>query len=603
MKTETWRTAWSLLSKRERFTSMLVLVVSILGAGAQVAMIGSVLPFLTFVSDPSVANDSVVIKSLRGITGIEGDYHLALFLGVMAIGTICLANLILLARTYAISRFTVMRIHNISSRLLRSYLSRPYEFFIGRNSADISKRILAETSEIAFSFLQPAAELISSSIAAVCIITFLVYVEPVGTLAGMSCIFVLYFGVYRASSKRVARLGEARTEANKRRFMSVTEIFGGIKDLKVHRKEDVYVRRFEDASRVALQATWRSRIASEMPQYMVQAFFFSSIIVACLVMIDEEALSLGSQVISGMIPVLGTFAFAGQRLVPEIQRVYAAVSKITYGAAAIRNVHEDFISDADFASATRALLPFDRDIELRDLGYTYPGAPAGLSSINLKIKKGTRVGIVGGTGAGKTTFVDLVLGLLSPSSGEILIDGQSLSSPEMLDQWRNNISYVPQSIFLADASIAANIAFGVAPTEIDMDRVMECARIAQLHEFITTQMAHGYDTITGERGVMLSGGQRQRIGIARALYRNSDLLVLDEATSALDPKTEVDVMAAIEALPKSITVLMIAHRLGTVRNCDQLLVLERGRLVEDGSWDELVRKDGAFAAFARSYSE
>jgi ATP-binding cassette, subfamily B, bacterial PglK len=603
MKFSTWKAAWSLLSKRERLISLMVLAISILGAGAQVAMIGSIMPFLTFVSDPAGAGDGFLFGALRKISGIEGDYQFAMLLGGLAIATIIISNLMLLMRSYAISRFTVMRIHNIGSRLLKSYLSRPYEFFLGRNSGDIGKRILSETSEFSYSFLQPAAEFVASAISAICILAFLTYVEPLGTLAGISCILVLYFGVYRFSSRLVKRLGEERSESNRRRFMSINEIFGGIKDLKVHRKEDVYVRRFEEASRVFLQATWRARIASDTPQYLVQAFFFSAIIVACLVLIDEKTLTEGGQVISGMIPALGIFAFAGQRLVPEIQRMYAAISKITYGAAALRNVHEDILPSSEFKEATKTALPFTSNVEMRGLSYAYPGVPAGLSDISVTIPKGARVGIVGGTGAGKTTFVDVVLGLLSPTSGDLLVDGQSTRDPQVIDQWRNNISYVPQSIFLADATIAENIAFGVPSKEIDRDRVVECARIAQIHDFITSQTTKGYDTVTGERGVMLSGGQRQRIGIARALYRGTDLLVLDEATSALDPKTEHDVMEAIKALPRSITILTIAHRLGTIRHCDRVLVLDKGELVESGSWDELIALNGVFATSVRSYGE
>ena len=595
MKTSSWRLAWQMLSPRERRQAPLVLLVSLIGAGAQVAMIGAVMPFLSFIADPTSVDQTGLIAAIYERLGFESRYSFAFALGLGSIGVIVISNLVLMVRGYMIARFTVMRVHALSTRLLKSYLRKPYEYFLGRNSSDIGKRILSETNEISVSFLQPAAELIASSISAIFILTFLLYLEPLGTLVGAGIVLTFYLTVHRFSGRYIKRLGQARTASNARRFRMINEIFGGIKDLKIHQKEEVYTCSFEASSSEMMKANWKSRIATDTPQYLVQAFFLSGVIMACLLMIDVDLFNAEGNAGGQLIPMLGVFAFAGQRLVPELQKIYAASSKMSFGAAALRNVHEDMDMNPPAPRPMAHPIPFQDSLELRGLSYHYPEASAGISDLSTTITKGARIGIVGGTGAGKTTLVDLILGLLEPKSGNLVVDGKPLDNGDALDGWRQRVAYVPQSIFLTDASIAENIAFGLPFASIDMDKVVACAKIAQIHDFIMTKTPAGYASMTGERGTMLSGGQRQRIGIARALYRDADLIVLDEATSALDTTTEREVMAAIDALPRSLTLVMIAHRLDTLCGCDKLLVMSDGRIVEEGSWDALVQRGGLFS--------
>ena len=595
MRTSSWAIAWDMLSERERRLALLVLLVSLIGAGAQVAMIGAVMPFLSFIADPNSLDQNGLVSSLYEHFGFVSRYSFAFALGLGCIGVILLSNFVLMVRGYMIARFTVMRVHALSTRLLKSYLRKPYEHFLGRNSSDIGKRILSETNEISVSFLQPAAELIASSISAVFILTFLLYLEPLGTLIGAGIVLTFYLTVHRFSGRYIKRLGEARAASNARRFRMINEIFGGIKDLKIHQKEEVYARSFETSSSEMMKANWKSRIATDTPQYLVQAFFLSGVIMACLLMIDVDLFNTDGNAGGQLIPMLGVFAFAGQRLVPELQKIYAASSKMTFGAAALQNVHEDMDRKPPAPRPIAQPIPFQQNLELRGLSYHYPDAKAGISDLSTTIAKGARIGIVGGTGAGKTTLVDLILGLLQPKSGLMAVDGKPLDTPDALDGWRQRVAYVPQSIFLTDASFAENIAFGTPFSSIDMDKVVACAKIAQIHDFIMTKTPAGYASMTGERGTMLSGGQRQRIGIARALYRDADLIVLDEATSALDSATERDVMVAIDALPRSLTLIMIAHRLDTLRGCDKLLVMSDGKIVEEGSWEALVQQGGLFS--------
>mgnify|MGYP003133711268 CR=1 FL=1 len=599
MNIETLKTAWGLLSSRERRIWFAVLAISLLAAVAQVAMVGSVMPFLEFISDPSAASENKFIARLKQATGFD-NYKLALLLGFGSIAVILTSNLVLAVRSYAMSRFAVMRIHTISSRLLRSYMGRPYEYFLNRNSGDISKRILSETGEISSAFLQPLSELIASAMSALMILALLTYLQPVGTLVGFGLVLIIYLSIYRVAGRFLARLGQIRAEQNKHRFQTVGEIFGGIKDIKIHDKEEVYFDRFEVASRQMLQTMWKSKATSDLPQFLIQAFFLSGVIGACLFMISPAQIN-GTGSIAGMIPTLGVFAFAGQRIVPEVQRIYAAISKISYGAAAIRSVSQDMDSNKRVPQDSHPRIEFSDSIVFRNVAYAYPGSDNGIDNLTTTIPKGSRVGLVGGTGAGKTTLVDLLLGLLEPSKGAVEVDGVALDERAKRAAWRKNIGYVPQQIFLLDATIAQNIAFGIPEAEIDMEKVLASARAARIHDFIMTQTTEQYQTVIGERGVMLSGGQRQRIGIARALYQDASLIVMDEATSALDSRTEKEVMQAIDDLPRDITLVLIAHRLGTLRNCDKLLVMERGQIIEEGSWAELAEADGPFSRQLETY--
>jgi ABC-type multidrug transport system fused ATPase/permease subunit len=318
------------------------------------------------------------------------------------------------------------------------------------------------------------------------------------------------------------------------------------------------------------------------------------------VLVDRTSFQSGSG-LGDTIPLIGLFAFAGQRLMPALQQLYKGLTQVRYGAAAVASLHANLRENAvgeELPTIPPKGLGLRRELRLDRVSYTYPNADgAGLSGISLSIQSGEKIGIVGSTGAGKTTFADLVLGLLVAQSGSLSVDGTPVTN-ENRRAWQQSVGYVPQDIFLTDANLAENIALGVVPAEIDQARVEHCARLAQLDGFINSELPHRYETTVGERGVRLSGGQRQRIGIARALYHDADLIVFDEATSALDNLTERDLMAAIETLPGDKTIMMIAHRLSTVRICDRILLLEKGRVAGFGSWDALVATNEKFRKLA-----
>jgi ABC-type multidrug transport system fused ATPase/permease subunit len=342
------------------------------------------------------------------------------------------------------------------------------------------------------------------------------------------------------------------------------------------------------------------QVMSQVPQFVLQAVSFGGIILLCLTLMDAEGLASG-EALGGILPILGVFAFAGQRLMPELSKLYQSLAQLTAGGAAVSVVHDDLLDKAGSGNLLRDIPPaigLTRQLALENVHYRYPNAElAGLKDVSLNISAGERIGVIGSTGAGKTTLADVMLGLLSPNEGRILADGIEITS-ENLQAWQQSVGYVPQDIFLIDANLTENIALGVLPQEIDEDRVRHAAEIACLDVFIQEELPDGYNTTIGERGVRLSGGQRQRIGIARALYHDADMIVFDEATSALDNLTEREVMAAIDALPGDKTVLMIAHRLSTVKRCDRIIVLDKGQVVGFDTWDELMTNNSEFEKIA-----
>jgi len=336
-----------------------------------------------------------------------------------------------------------------------------------------------------------------------------------------------------------------------------------------------------------------------VPYYLIEAIAFGGIILISIFMLTgngDDNVALG-----GILPILGLYAFAAYRIKPAVQNIFQGFTGLRFGRATVDNLYADI-----YQGNSTEQLPVQKPLKLRvkhsialdNLTYTYPNAikPA-LNDLNIVIPVGSSLGIVGSTGAGKTTFVDVILGLLRPELGAITIDGKPVGE-NILRAWQQSLGYVPQDIFLTDATVAENIALGVPMHKIDIDQVEHCASLAQVSEFILNELPYQYETLVGERGVRLSGGQRQRIGIARALYHNPEVLVFDEATSALDSITEKAVMEAIDALTQQKTIILIAHRLSTVRNCNQIVLLDQGVIKAKGTFEELSNGSDEFRAMA-----
>jgi ABC-type multidrug transport system fused ATPase/permease subunit len=381
--------------------------------------------------------------------------------------------------------------------------------------------------------------------------------------------------------------------ANKDRFQKANEALGGVKEIKLLGREKVFLDDYAKVSRFFAIRMALGEALSNSPRYILDMFAFGAILGIMMWLFVQDA--------SQVIPVVGIYAFAGYRLMPALQNIYRAITKARFHTAVLETVKRDLENaPADFPEHVKRLTLKDK-LELRGISFKYPTASSSLlNGLSLDIKANTSVAFVGSTGSGKTTLVDIILGLLDPDKGTLEVDGMLLSE-DKLRNWQANLGYVPQTIFLSDGTIAQNIAFGIPEDEIDREAVRKAAHIANLHEFVMS-LPDGYNTIVGERGVRLSGGQRQRIGIARALYHDPGVLILDEATSALDNVTEEAVFQAIKNVTGKKTVIMIAHRISTVRECDQIFVLEKGRIVSRGSYQELLSSSARFREFAQPTS-
>ena len=597
----TWKKAWALLDVHERRTAWRVLGVIIVGAMASAAMVGSVMPFLAVLADPTRIGTTPALAWGYDAFGFTSVYSFLVALGLLSFGVIVLSSLIQIGKTWAVARFTSMRVHSISHRLLGTYLAQPYAFFLNRHSGEMGPRVLVETSQVVDGFLRPAAELVAAGLTTLAVIALILMVDPVVAAIAFAVLGGTYGLIYRIARRVLWRLGKIRMIANEERFRLANEALAGIKEIKLLGRETDYLDRFAGPSKQMAESQVSINVFSQVPAFALQAVAFGGVILLCLILIDPASLASGNE-ISGLLPVLGVFAFAGQRLMPELSKLYQSLAKIQAGSAAVDAVYEDLVLRNSLTKLPKTPvvgLGLKVSLRLDAVSYSYPYTEqAGVRDVALTIKAGEKIGIVGSTGAGKTTFADVILGILTPDQGRLIVD-ETVITLDNVRAWMRGVGYVPQDIFLTDASVSENIALGVPPETIDHERIQNAARVARIDQFIRDDLPEGYQTHVGERGVRLSGGQRQRIGIARALYHDADLIVFDEATSALDNLTEAEVMEAINAIPGNKTVLIIAHRLDTVKQCDRILVLDNGRVVGFDSLDALEAENAAFRRIAR----
>lgn len=593
----TCKKAWALLDSREKRNAWIVLGIIIVGALTSAVMVGSVMPFLAVLADPSRIETTPALAWAYHAFGFTSTYGFLIGLGLLTFVFIALSSTIQIVKTWVVARFSMMRVHSISHKLLSTYLSQPYAFFLNRHSGEMLPRVLDESWQVVNQFLRPAAEFVASCMTTIAIVCLLLWVEPVVAMIAFSAFGGIYGAIYVGTRRILTQLGQARVQTNRQRYRLASESLNGIKDIKLLGREGAYIDRYAVPSIGMARAMIGAAVISSVPQFALQVVALGGIILLCLLLIDPAAVSIGN-----VLPVLGVFAFAGQRLMPELSKVYQSLAQIQAGTAALDAVYEDLVLGRGIAGLSRvpaAGLRLRDTLRLKGVCYRYPNSEhAGISDVSITIRAGEKIGIVGSTGAGKTTLADILLGLLEPDCGTLVVDGTKVT-PGNIKEWMQSVGYVPQDIFLTDAPVAENIALGERPESINLERMKVSAKIARIDHFVEEELPEGYQTHIGERGVRLSGGQRQRIGIARAMYHDADLIVFDEATSALDNLTETEVMDAIDTLPGNITVVMIAHRLSTVKKCDRIIVLDKGRIVGCDSWACLIEKNETFRSIAK----
>lgn len=597
---ETIQILREILTRREKFQLLAVLVAIVAMAFSQAIGVVSVLPFISLVMDPDLIFENQWLNWAYTTFKFISIKRFIIFSGLTMFAIIVLSNSISALATWLKLRFVWMNNHRLSRRLLEKYLAMPYVFFLNKNSSGLSQNVLSEIEHLTNSFLIPLLNIITRSMLVMFMMGVLFIVNPV-----VSAIAILFIGgtyrvIYYLTNKQLHERGTKRFEANELRYKTVNEAFGGIKEIKVTNRETYFLGNYSKASYSnALHSSW-SAVIAQLPRFAIEAVAFGGIIIFVLVLL------MAQESAQQVIPIASVFAFAGYRVMPALQEIFTCFAQLQFNQAVLGRIHKDITGKEEKVLAGRIHQPdqvepliFNDEIKLSNITYNYPNAthPV-LKDINLSIRFNSSIAFVGPTGAGKTTLVDIILGLLPPQHGELLVDGTVINR-ENLPRWQKLIGYVPQFIYLSDDTISRNIAFGIPESEICQEELERVARAANIYDFIADELPDGFSTIVGERGIRLSGGQRQRIGIARALYNDPVVLVFDEATSALDGVTEEAVLTVLENAAQQKTLIIIAHRLTTVKNCDMVYMVDKGRIVDRGTYNELLRTNEQFKSMAK----
>ena len=586
---------FSLLDKRERRQAWIILGLTLITGFAQAVGVFSVFPFLNVALNPSQIQENDLLRFTYEFFGFTRGLYFLIFLGVVVFLALLFSNGITTLTIYAKTRFSEMRNHSISSRLLEHYMKNDYQFYTSRNSSDLVKNVIQETQQLIYYLLAVFDIVVNASILLFILVTILVIDFQTSLIAAglFGTVYVVLTVYFR---KTIRRKGEERNKANQERVRFATEGLNSYKTTKVMGVEDYYLSNYRVHSIIFARSNAFAVAAGAIPRYIIEAIAAGGIVLFVVIEI-----SLGRP-LESLAPLIGLFGLAGYRMLPALQQVYAQLSQVRYLGPIVERIYADVSNarayEARVGTAQTKRIAFDRAITFDRATFQYASSQeAVLKNITLSIQKNTVVGIVGKTGSGKTTLMDLVLGLLYVTDGTMRVDDTVITT-QNVNQWQAQIGYVPQEIYLSDDTVRKNIAFGLDDAHIDDARVDKVIQMAALQELVD-RLPQQANTIVGERGVRLSGGERQRIGIARALYRQPQLLVLDEATSSLDGKTEEEVLEAIQRAAKEITIIMVAHRLNTLVDCDVIHVMQQGQLMDQGTYQELMEKNVAFQQMAK----
>ena len=551
----------------------LVLLLMLLGAAGELVTLGAILPFLTLLVEPDKAASYPKLLTFFSYFGWNDPARLLLPVTILFSAVALIAGAIRLGLTWVSQRFVFEAGHDLAVEVYCRALQQPYAYHVSKNTSDLIAAVTKVDAVVGGTLMQ-AMQLVSSAVISVFIIAALVAIDPVVAVSAACGFALLYLVVSYAMQRRLEVISKVWAAAQSGRVKTLQEGLGGIRDVLIDQSQATFVTAYSGVDKALRWSQAESVFIGAAPRYIIEAC--GMVLIAFMALV----LSGNGGGLVAVLPVLGALALGSQRLLPLLQMIYHGWTGIVASKQALFDVLGFLELPVDQRYLTPATaLPFDHAIELKSVDFRYvAGGPQVIAGVSLPIPKGSRIGFIGKTGSGKSTITDLIMGLLEPTHGEITIDGIRLAAGTVRG-WQAQVAHVPQAIYLADTSIASNIAFGVPEAMIDMVQVRDAARRAQLADFIEG-LANGYDTLAGERGIRLSGGQRQRIGIARALYKRANVLVFDEATSALDSETEASVIAAIQSLGRDLTIIIIAHRLSTIEMCDVVVRLDEGRIVE-----------------------
>jgi len=590
---------WGILSRYQRRRLIFAVVIQFFSGITDLIGVVSVIPFLTVAANPEILNSNGILLEMMTWTGLSSEEFIML-LGLLSLVVLVLNQVIRLVSSWYMHVVTQNIWLQLHERLFKYYLYQPYLYHVHNSSNKLLEKLQVRVNATVSGVITPVFKIIGSIISTILVLMALIIVDVKTSLILFSIILIFYLLVYKKIKNKVNYYGQISPYYSSKSFKLITESFSGIKEVKIRGSEQFYVDLHDPLARLYVNSQIKRNLFSIIPGSAVEIMAFGALLVITLIMI-----STNNEFIQA-IPLLGMFALALKRIIPAMQEVYTQLTDIEYYKPSFEVIYNDltdalFLSKShnDFTSFQKANNIFNNDIKLQNVSFTYPNTSKQIiKSITMTIPYGNIVGIVGSSGSGKTTLADIILGIIKPDSGTIMLGSKMISSNSSL-MHEFKVGYVPQMGLILDDTILNNIAFSVPEEMIDVQRVKEVAKIAGLSDFIDSKLQFGYKTKVGDRGLALSGGQRQRLSIARSLYFNPEVLIFDESTSALDSITENQIMQNIYNMSHNVTIIIIAHRLTTLMNCDNIFLIEKGKVADSGSYKNLIKNNSLFREMAK----
>ena len=581
-------------SQRKRFYVLQILVV--LMAIIEIIGVASVIPFMALVGDMSQLQQDTIIARVFQSSGITSELQFVFFLGVGVLIMLFVSAMFSMFTTWRLSMYASSVGSEITDKLYTHYLKQDWLFHATGSSAQLTKKIAIEALRVTNGIIMPLMQMNARIVLALFMSLTIFFYDPKVAIIGLAVFAVAYYFLFKVVRTRLQLNGGAISEVNEQRFRLMNEGFGGIKDVLLLGRDSNYIKSFSKSGKTLAYSTGTNITLTQVPRYFIELIAFGSLVSLLLYLISYHNGDLGM-----ILPILSVYALATFKLLPAFQQIYTSIAQIKASMAAFESIKEDLVTSSEIKLETlkpkQSYLSAKRNISLENITFTYPNIDEPtLNQMNISIPVNSVIGLVGPSGSGKSTLIDILLGLIKPEQGVLKIDDTIINDGNRRS-WQNTIGFVAQSIFLSEGTIAENVAFGIAKDQIDLEQVQQSLKLAHLTELLQS-LEKGIHTKVGERGVQLSGGQRQRIGIARALYHNAQLLVFDEATSSLDGITEKMIMESIHDFGGQKTIIMIAHRLKTVQKCDKIFFIDRGAVVDQGTYKELIEKNEHFKNMA-----
>lgn len=584
---------FSLLTKKQKRNFFLLQFLALLMAIIEILGLASVFPFITLVGDIDQLQQDTIFGKIYKASGIKSELQFLFFLGLSVLLILVLSSIISMLTIWKLSLFSTRTGAEIADRLYSYYLKKSLLFHTSGNTAELIKKIALEAPRATTGILLPLMKLISRLVIVIILSLTIFMIDPKVAFIGFFVFATAYYILFRLVRMRLQRNGKNISKVNGKRYRLMNEAFGGIKDILLMNRSSNFISLFSEKGSTLAYSQGANSALKQIPRYFMELIAFSSMILLILYLIINHQ---GN--ISIIIPILTIYALASLKLLPAFQQIYSSIATIKGNVAAFKSIEKDLLASRTYKhqsvkqNQNQKFLDIETKIDLKNVTFNYPNKKPILKNINISIPAKNVIGIVGPTGSGKSTIIDILLGLIEPKEGHLIVNDLIIKE-ENRREWQNSIGYVGQNIFLSQNSVAENIAFGISKDLIDFERVHQALELAKMSEEVKT-FEKNIHTSVGERGLQLSGGQRQRIGIARALYHNPAVLIFDEATSSLDGSTEKKIMNTIYSLRNDKTIILISHRIKTLKECDYIFFIKDGQITDRGVYNELFQSNTNF---------